>query len=66
MRNGVTQVWARTIRTSVGTTEEGEPEFSPIKKSGVAKTLAFRIFWVSLHLVTCLMFVLGNVRALDR
>ena len=65
MRNGVTQVWARTIRTPVGSTEEDEPEFAFIKQSGVAKTLAFRIFWVFFQVVTCPMIVLGNGRLLD-
>ncbi len=46
-------------------TGEDEPEFALIKQSGVAKTLAFRIFWASFHVVTCPMIVLGNGRTLE-
>tara|TARA_B100000780_G_scaffold122749_1_gene86042 strand:- start:140 stop:391 length:252 start_codon:yes stop_codon:yes gene_type:complete len=55
----------KTVRTPVGATGEDEPEFALIKQSGVAKTLAFRIFWASSHVVTCPMIVLGNGRTLD-
>ena len=48
----------------VGSTDEDKPEFLPIKQSDVAKALAFRTFWIVLHVVTCLMIVAGNGRTL--
>ena len=48
----------------VGSTDEDKPEFLPIKQSDVAKALAFRSFWIVLHVVTCLMIVAGNGRTL--
>ena len=58
------KVSARTIGMPVGTTDQDKPEFLPIKQSDVAKALAFRTFWIVLHVVTCLMIVAGNGRSL--
>ena len=38
------KVWARTVGMPVGVTDSDKPEFLPIKKSDVAKALAFRTF----------------------
>jgi hypothetical protein len=48
----------------VGATDDDKPEFLPIKQSDVIKALAFRTFWIVLHVVTCLMIVAGNGRTL--
>lgn len=58
------KVWARTVGMPVGVTDSDKPEFLPIKQSDVAKALAFRTFWIALHVVTCLMIIAGNGRAL--
>ena len=58
------KVWARTVGMPVGVTDEDKPEFLPIKQSDVTKALAFRTFWIVLHVVTCLMIVAGNGRSL--
>ena len=58
------KVWARTVGMPVGATDEDKSEFLPIKQSDVAKALAFRTFWIVLHVVTCLMIVAGNGRSL--
>ena len=54
------KVWARTVGMPVGATDDDKPEFLPIKQSDVTKALAFRTFWIVLHVVTCLMIVAGN------
>ena len=58
------KVWARTVGMPVGATDVDKPEFLPIKQSDVTKALAFRTFWIVLHVVTCLMIVAGNGRTL--
>ena len=40
------------------------PKAKASKQSDVAKALAFRSFWIVLHVVTCLMIVAGNGRTL--
>ena len=56
------KVWARTVGMPVGLTDDDKPEFLPIKQSDVTKALAFRTFWIVLHVVTCLMIIAGNGR----
>ena len=59
------KVWARTVGMPVGATDEDQPEFLPIKQTDVTKALAFRTFWIVLHVVTCFMILAGNGRTLD-
>jgi hypothetical protein len=59
------KVWARTVGMQVGSTDEDKHDFLPIKQSDVAKALAFRTFWIVLHIATCLMIIAGNGRSLD-
>ena len=58
------KVWARTVGMPVGLTDDDKPEFLPIKQTDVTKALAFRTFWIVLHVVTCLMIVAGNGRTM--
>jgi hypothetical protein len=48
----------------VGITDEDKPEFLPIKQTDVKKALLFRTFWITLHVLTCLMIIAGNGRSL--
>jgi len=56
--------WARTVGMPVGITDEDKPEFLPIKQKDVKKVLLFRTFWITLHVLTCLMIIAGNGRSL--
>jgi len=58
------KLWARTVGMPVGINDDDKPEFLPITQSDVRKALAFRAFWVVLHVVTCAMIIAGNGRAL--
>lgn len=49
----------------IGITDDDKPEFLPITQTDVKKALAFRTFWILLHIVTCLMIILGNGRTLE-
>jgi len=58
------QTWARTVGMPIGFTDDDKPEFHPITQSDVKKALAFRTFWIVLHVVTCLFIIVGNGRNL--
>lgn len=49
----------------IGVDDEDKPEFLPITQTDVKKALAFRTFWVVLHVVTCMLIIAGNGRVLD-
>ena len=59
------KVLARTVGMPIGLNDEDKPEFLPIKQTDVTKALAFRTFWIVLHVVTCFMILAGNGRTLD-
>lgn len=48
----------------IGVNDEDKPEFLPITQTDVKKALAFRTFWIILHIVTCVLIIAGNGRAL--
>lgn len=56
--------WARTVGMPVGLTDNDKPEFLPITQRDVKKALAFRSFWIILHVLTCCMIITGNGRTL--
>ncbi|MCO4837753.1 MAG: hypothetical protein KC426_06655 [Oceanospirillaceae bacterium] len=58
------KVWARTVGMPIGLNDDDKPEFLPIAQTDVKKALGFRTFWVVLHVVTCLMIIAGNSKAL--
>ncbi|WP_416694235.1 hypothetical protein [Candidatus Pseudothioglobus sp. Uisw_050_01] len=58
------KVWARTVGMPVGISDEDKPEFPPIKQTDVKKALLLRTFWITLHVLTCLMIIAGNGRSL--
>ena len=58
------KVWARTVGMPVGITDEDKPEFLPIPQTDVKKALVFRTFWIILHVLTCVMIIVGNGRSL--
>jgi len=58
------QTWARTVGMPIGFTDDDKPEFHPITQRDVKKALAFRTFWIVLHVVTCLFIIVGNGRNL--
>jgi len=58
------KVWARTVGMPVGISDEDKPEFLPIKQTDVKKALVFRTFWIILHVLTCVMIIVGNGRSL--
>ena len=58
------KVWARTVGMPVGITDEDKPEFLPITQTDVKKALVFRTFWIILHVLTCVMIIVGNGRSL--
>jgi hypothetical protein len=57
-------LWARTVGMPVGINDDDKPEFLPITQSDVRKALAFRTFWIVLHIVTCVMIIAGNAKVL--
>jgi len=58
------KVWARTVGMPIGITDKDKPKFLPIKQTDVQKVLLFRTFWITLHVLTCLMIIAGNGRLL--
>ncbi len=58
------KLWARTVGMPVGIDDNDKPEFLPITQSDVRKALAFRTFWIVLHIVTCIMIIAGNTKTL--
>ena len=58
------KVWARTVGMPVGISDEDKPEFLPITQKDVKKALVFRTFWIILHVLTCVMIIVGNGRSL--
>jgi len=58
------KLWARTVGMPVGLNDDDKPEFLPITQSDVHKALAFRTFWIVLHIVTCCAIITGNGRVL--
>ena len=58
------KLWARTVGMHVGIDDNDKPEFLPITQSDVRKALAFRTFWIILHIVTCCMIIAGNAKIL--
>ena len=58
------RLWARTVGMPVGINDEDKQEFLPITQSDVRKALAFRTFWIVLHILTCAFIIAGNGRSL--
>ena len=58
------KVWARTVGMPIGVDDDDKPEFLPITQTDVKKALAFRTFWIALHVVTCVLIIAGNGRTL--
>lgn len=58
------KTWARTVGMPIGITDDDKPEFLPISQSDVRKALAFRTFWIVLHVVTCAFIIVSNGRNL--
>ena len=58
------KLWARTVGMPIGIDDNDKPEFLPITQSDVKKALAFRTFWIVLHVVTCVMIIAGNVKVI--
>ena len=58
------KTWARTVGMPIGETDNDKPEFLPISQRDVKKALAFRTFWIVLHVVTCLMIIAGNAKTI--
>ena len=58
------KVWARTVGMPIGVDDEDKPEFLPITQKDVRRALAFRTFWIVLHVLTCVMIITGNGRVL--
>ncbi len=48
----------------IGINDKDKPEFLPIKQTDVKKALAFRTFWIALHVLTCLLISAGNGRVM--
>ena len=58
------KILARTVGMPIGITDDDKPEFLPISQDDVRKALAFRTFWIVLHIVTCCMIITGNAKLL--
>jgi len=58
------KVWARIVGMPIGITDEDKPEFLPIAQTDVKKALAFRTFWIILHVAACMAIIAGNGRTL--
>ena len=58
------KLWARTVGMPIGIDDNDKPEFLPITQSDVKKALAFRTFWIILHVVTCVMIIAGNAKVI--
>ena len=50
--------------SKLGINDKDKPEFLPIKQNDVKKALAFRTFWILLHVLTCLLIIAGNGRVM--
>jgi len=59
------KLWARTVGMPMGETDKDKPKFLPITQRDVKKALAFRTFWILLHIGTCMLIILGNGRVLS-
>ena len=59
------KLWARTVGMPIGISDDDKPEFLPITQDDVKKALAFRTFWIILHVLTCVMIIAGNGRVLN-
>mgnify|MGYP006241473437 FL=1 len=58
------KVWARTVGMPIGLDDDDKPEFLPITQTDVRKALAFRTFWIVLHVFTCVMIIAGNAKSI--
>ena len=58
------KLWARTVGMPVGLDDDDKPEFLPITQTDVLKALAFRTFWIVLHIVTCGFIIVGTSKAI--
>ena len=58
------KVWVRTVGMPIGLDDNDKPEFLPITQKDVKKAMAFRTFWIVLHVVTCLMIIAGNAKTI--
>ena len=58
------KLWARTVGMPIGITDDDKPELLPITQTDVKKALAFRTFWIVLHILTCCMIIAGNTKIL--
>ena len=58
------KVWARTVGMPIGMDDEDKPSDLPITMKDVYRALAFRTFWIVLHIVTCVAIIAGNGRTL--
>ena len=58
------KLWARTVGMPVGLDDDDKPEFLPITQTDVFKALAFRTFWIVLHIVTCGFIIVGNSKTI--
>jgi len=58
------KLWARTVGMPIGINDDDKPEFLPIPQEDVRRALAFRTFWIVLHIVTCCMIIAGNAKTL--
>ena len=58
------KLWARTVGMPIGIDDNDKPEFLTITQSDVRKALAFRTFWIVLHILTCAFIIAGNGRML--
>ena len=56
--------WARTVGMPIGLNDDDKPEFLPIPQEDVKRALAFRTFWIALHIITCGFIIVGNGRTL--
>ena len=58
------KVWARTVGMPIGLDDDDKPEFLPTTQTDVRKALAFRTFWIVLHVFTCVMIIAGNAKSI--
>ena len=58
------KVWARTVGMPIGMDDDEKPTDLPITMRDVYRALAFRTFWIVLHIVTCVAIIAGNGRTL--
>ena len=56
--------WARTVGMPVGDTDTDRPKMPPITQAEVLRALLLRTFWIVLHVITCIMIILGNAKTL--